>query len=261
MLKIQELTEGGGQIDCVRCRLLGLNSWNHTCKCVYQGSNVQLHSAALSVVPCLKGSKGLIKMGNKWRGLIILHNELLSFLGHMWLSKKADGGTILGRGEISKLALCWLGRQPGRDIYTERRVNVRRHMSRHLRRREQPVRDTHLGHPVMSPNKPNHCYHLKPTNYTAFTKDIRHNRGKQILAQVFEHITTFQNILPHSWNFPFLDALNPFPGHIKCRRAAVVILKWPYYYITSISAQLWVICLQGCNQTSLKSIFTSETFL
>lgn len=122
--------------------------------------------------------------------------------GHMWLSKKADVGTILGQGEIPKLTLCWLGRQPGRDIYTERRVNVRRHMSRHLRRREQLARNTHLGHPVMSPNKPNHHYHLKSTNYTAFTKDIRHKRGKQILAQVFEHITTFQSLLPHSWNFP-----------------------------------------------------------
>lgn len=156
-------------------------------------------------------------MGNKWRGLVILHNELLSSIpdgdgsnsgvtlyavepGHMWQSKKADGDTILGQGEIPKPALCWLGRQPGRDIYTEWRVNVRRHMSRHLRRREQLVRNTHLGHRVM--NKQNHDYHLKPTNYTAFTKDIRHNRGKQILAQVFEHITTFQNLLPHSWNFP-----------------------------------------------------------
>lgn len=120
--------------------------------------------------------------------------------GHMWLSKKADGGTILGRGEIPKLALCWLGRQPGRDIYTERRVNVCRHMSWHLRRREQPVRNTHLGHPVMSPNKPNHYYHRKPTNYTAFTKDICHNRGKQILAKVLQNTSRHSKIW--NWNFP-----------------------------------------------------------
>lgn len=165
-----------GEINCIRCRLLGLNSWNHRCKCVYQGSNVQLHSAALCLLPSLKGSMVLSRWETNDEVLLYCITSLSPLIpdgagsnsgvtlyavepGHMWLSKKADGGTILGREEIPKPALCWLGCQPGCDIYTEWRVNVRRHMSRHLRRREQPVTDTHLGHHVMSPNKQNHYYH------------------------------------------------------------------------------------------------------